>query len=74
VDIRDMVTETIQFLEKKMDRPDVAIIIHASIVNLLSCSIDSMSFVSVIQLTTIRLWIGKQRFRNNTAVVKPHQR
>jgi len=24
VDIRDMVTETIQFLEKKMDRPDVA--------------------------------------------------
>jgi len=34
VDIRDMVTETIQFLEKKMDRPDVAIIIGSGLGNL----------------------------------------
>jgi len=33
VDIRDMVTETIQFLEKKMDRPDVAIIIGSGLGN-----------------------------------------
>lgn len=34
MDIRDMVTETIQFLEKKMDRPDVAIIIGSGLGNL----------------------------------------
>jgi len=34
VDIRDMVKETTQFLEKKMDRPDVAIIIGSGLSDL----------------------------------------